>query len=53
MTDASARGPIGRLRALIHRRQMQPSETPANDTERDATPEERYRRRCRLTSSPA
>lgn len=48
MTDANGRGPTGRLRALIHRRQMQPSETPANDTERDATPEERYRRRCRM-----
>lgn len=48
MTDANGRGPIGRLRALIHKRQMQPSETPANDTERDATPEERYRRRCRM-----
>lgn len=48
MTDDNGRGPIGRLRALIHRRQMRPSETPANDTERDATPEERYRRRCRM-----
>lgn len=48
MTDDDGRGPITRLRALIHRRQMRPLETPANDMERDATPEERHKHRCRM-----